>query len=213
MKTFIKYIIPSILLLGIFISLLVSITKLTDLVNTNTTDLVLHDAVQLAITSYVIFVLVILGLGLYVINYIIFITNYDKKKRKQKESFRELCDKLADIVAKKSTKNNDNNNLPINLFKRNKFGSNKEYYDYLYKSCKIWLNNNNLDNNSELFNKYINFWVTKFKEAKPLLAISISYEQYEYDYNNWIKYIPMILVDQIDTDKEKEGSSIDFNRK
>ena len=64
MKTFTKYIIPSILLLGTFIALLICFTRLTDLVNTETTNLVLHDAIQMSITSYVVLVLVLLALGL-----------------------------------------------------------------------------------------------------------------------------------------------------
>ena len=223
MKTFTKYIIPSVLACGLLIAILVTVAKLDKLVNATTSDLILYDALNSAITFNVITVLVLLAVELYVINFIIFV--YNKSKRKP-----ELRDKLDNhlkglfksIKDKMESGRVDTNNKvethaepitfvkPLEIFNHLKalreFPNEKLYVAYLSQMFTKW--SQACPYYTDEYKELITEWVNRFQSVKPKYVHYSDKNEYKSNHRYWQGQLPMVLLDQLNLDEEDDLTEV-----
>lgn len=205
MKKFNKYIIPSIVLLGLLVLVFTTIRTLSVLSDITTSDVLISKAIDTAITFNILKFLVCLGLVLYTTNFLGYLYRSDEKKKdnnKQQEEFREV---MLSILKKRVQKDKESElkkdvtrpvttTFPeVRVRNKSEFRTNEAYYKYLQEEFTAYLKLvdwSSFHNSTEW-----NEWLNIFNKYKPLMKDYDNSDEYHADYRTWYKHLPIIVCE------------------
>ena len=200
MKKFNKYIIPSIVLLGLLVLVFTTIRTLSVLTDITTSDVLVSKAIDTAITFNILKFLVCLGAILYTTNFLGYLYRSDEEKKAKDDKLEQIFNTIMNHYKNnKQPVKKDNTSPRTNVFptvltkKRSIFKSNEEYYKYLGEEFTAYLKLVDWTT----FHKSAEWehWIGLFNDCKPLMKDYEDIMDYRDEYGKWYKHLPIIVLE------------------